>query len=82
MQRQEVLVEVEMEKTPSYVEASKLVAEQFKAKEENIMIEQVKGTFGKKTFVIKASIYSTKELCEESRKRLIKPKKVAAAPAA
>ena len=81
MQRREILMQVEMEKTPSNLESCKLVADEFKSNEENVMIEQVKGTFGKKTFLIKASIYNTKELKEEAVKRLTKVKKVAA-PAA
>ena len=82
MQRKEVLIQIEMDKNPTNVEASKLIADQFKSDEDKVMIEQVKGTFGKKTFLIKASIYNTKELKEEAVIRLTKAKKVAVAPAA
>lgn len=81
MQRREVIVQVEMEKTPSNAESAKLVVDEFKSSEDKVMIEQVKGTFGKKTFLIKASIYNTKELKDEAIKRSIKTKK-APAPAA
>lgn len=83
MKRKEVEMLVDVGKTPSFAEASKLIAEQFKAPEENIMVENVKGGFGRKSVVVKASIYDTKELKDESVKRLIKPKKAApgAAPA-
>jgi ribosomal protein S24E len=53
----------------------KIIGEHFKASEENIMIEKVKGKFGRKTFLINASIYNTKELKEEAVKRLTKQKK-------
>ena len=82
MKRREAELIKEAEKTPSFAEALKIMAEEFKAPEENIMIENVKGGFGKKTFLIKAGIYDTKELKEEAVKRLTKPKKAAAAPAA
>jgi len=82
LQRREVQVSIDLEKTPSFAEAGKLVSEQFKSGEEQIMVENVKGNYGSKTFLIKASIYQTKELKDEAVKRLIKPKKVAAAPSA
>ena len=81
MKRREVEIIRESEKNPSFADASKWISEEFKAPEENIMVENVKGKFGKGTFLIRASIYDTKELKEEAVKRLTKPKK-AAAPAA
>jgi ribosomal protein S24E len=75
MQRREIQAVAESGKTPSFAEASKMVSEQFKSPEENIMVENVKGKFGRSTFLIKASIYDTKELKDESFKRLTKPKK-------
>ena len=80
--RKEVQVKIELAKTPSFVEASKLLADEFKANEENIMVENVKGNFGSNTFSIKASIYDTKELKDGAVQRLTKKKKEAAAPAA
>ncbi len=82
MHRREVLVKIEVEKAPSNAEAVKLIADQFKSSEENIMMEQVMGTFGKQSFLIKASIYDTPKLKEEAVVRLTKAKKTApAAPA-
>jgi len=75
MSRREVSVILETGKTPSYAEASKLIADHFKSGEENVMVENVKGKFGRKTFLINASIYNSKELKEEAVKRLIKQKK-------
>ena len=49
------------QKNPSYDEAIKSISTQFKAPEENIVIDQLKGKFGRKTFLITAKIYKTKE---------------------
>ena len=57
MNRKEFHVEIDSDKTPSFAEAAKLVAEHFKASEDNVMVENVKGSFGMKKFIIKASIY-------------------------
>ena len=81
LNRREVEVIVTEAKTPSFDEMVKKLAEHFKASEENIMVENVKGKFGRNTFLVKAGIYDTKELKEEAVKRLIKQKKVPA-PAA
>ena len=79
LHRKEIQVVAPSEKTLSYPEAAKLISEHFKAPEENIMIEGVRGKFGRKNFLIKASIYDTKELKEEAVKRLTKQKKEKAA---
>ncbi len=79
--RREIKAVLESAKNPSYAEAAKLIAEQFKASEENILVEAVKGKFGMSTFLISASIYDSKELMEAAKKRQTKVKK-AAAPAA
>jgi ribosomal protein S24E len=83
MKRREISVVVEAPKNPSFPEALKMIAEHFKSPEEHIMLENVKGKFGRNTFLINASIYESKELKEEAFKRLVKQKKAAAAaPAA
>jgi ribosomal protein S24E len=83
MQRREVQVIVDSDKTPSFADASKLFSEQFKSPEENIMVERVGGKFGRNTFLLQASIYASPELKEAAYKRLTKMKKTAAAaPAA
>ena len=75
MKRREVSIIVEATKNLSYAEAAKVIADEFKASEDTIMVEKVAGKFGRNTFLINASVYDTKELKEESEKRLIKPKK-------
>ena len=81
MQRREVAFVMEFAKNPSFDEMAKVVSEEFKAPEENIMIEGVKGKFGRNEFLVNASIYTSKELKDESFKRLTKAKKVAAVAA-
>ena len=77
--RREIQALTEADKTPSFAESSKRIAEQLKVPEENIMVEKISGKFGVNTFLIKASIYDTKELKEAAVKRLTKPKKAASA---
>ena len=81
MNRREIQAIITADKTPSFAEVAKLFAEHFKAGEDSIMVEKIGGKFGRNTFLLSASIYDTKELKDESFKRLTKPKKVAA-PAA
>lgn len=75
LNRREVSFVVEADKTLSYPEALKLIVDHFKCEEDQVMLEKVKGKFGRNTFLIEACIYKTKELKEEAVKRLIKPKK-------
>lgn len=82
MQRRELSFVMESSKNPSFVEVSKLMSEEFKAPEDAIMVESIVGKFGRNTFLVKGSIYTSKELKDESFKRLTKAKKVAAVPAA
>lgn len=77
MKRTEVQIIKEAGKNPSFAESLKIVSEECKAPEENIMVENIRGKFGSSTFLIKASVYDTKELKDEAVKRLTKPKKAA-----
>ncbi len=61
MNRREMRVVVEAEKNPSYEQATNMISQEFKADKENIVIKQVKGKFGRNTFLISAFIYKTKE---------------------
>lgn len=81
MKRREVEFILESDKNPSFIEVSKIISEQFKSSEENILVEAIHGGFGKKSFLIKASIYDTKELKDAAQKRATKVKK-GATPAA
>ncbi len=61
LNRREVKEIIESDKNPTYAEAVEKIAEDFKAKKENISIKLVKGKFGRKTFLISANIYKTLE---------------------
>ncbi|MBM3234399.1 hypothetical protein FJZ19_04890 [Candidatus Pacearchaeota archaeon] len=61
LNRREVKIIVEASKNPSFPEASKIISEHFKAQEELIAVYEIKGKFGRDTFLISASIYKTKE---------------------
>jgi len=74
--RKEIKIILPSEKTPSYVEISKLLSEKFNSAEENIVVNKVKGRFGAKTFLIEASIYDSKEDKEKTER---KPKEKKAA---
>ena len=70
LKRKEVKIVVEAGKNPTMQEANKKVAEHFKSSEENVAVKEIKGKFGRKTFLIGANIYNNKEDKEE-----IEPKK-------
>ncbi|MBM3247224.1 hypothetical protein FJZ17_01630 [Candidatus Pacearchaeota archaeon] len=75
--RREVEFILESDKNPSFDEMVKKVAEHFKANEEQVLVENIKGAFGSKEFLIVASIYESKELKDKAQARMIKVKKVA-----
>ena len=72
LRRRELKVIADAGKTPSMGEARKLIAEHFKESEENIVVNNVKGKFGRKTFLIVACVYANKEDMEKTE---IKSKK-------
>ena len=59
--RKEVKIIVQAEKNPSYEEASDMISKQFKSEKDNVVIREVKGKFGRNTFLISASVYKTKQ---------------------
>lgn len=77
LKRREIKVIVESEKNPSMQEAGKLILEHFKAQEENVAIKQIKGKFGRNTFLITANIYHNKEDKEKTEPKAKKKEKAA-----
>ena len=69
LNRREVKIIVEAEKNPSFSESLKLVGETFKSQEDLIEVKEIKGKFGRSTFLISAFIYKTKEEKERSEKK-------------
>jgi ribosomal protein S24E len=70
LNRREVKVIVEADKNPTYEEALNLLIEKFKVAGDTVAIRQVKGKFGRNTFLISAFIYKSKE-----DKEMFEPKK-------
>ena len=61
LSRKEVKIIVEAAKNPSMQEAMKTISDHFKVKDENIVVREIKGKFGRNTFLISAFIYNSKE---------------------
>jgi len=84
MHRKEFIVEIEAEKVPSKIEAIKIISEQSKKPEENIIIERIDTNFGSKKFKINALVYEDSKSKEkytiitrkERKKRIEEAKKL------
>lgn len=78
LNRNEVKIIVEAEKNPSYDEALVMLTKEFKAVPEAIAIHQVKGKFGRRTFLISAFVYKSQEDKEKFEPKKKEKKKAAA----
>jgi ribosomal protein S24E len=74
LKRREIKMVVESQKNPSYEEAMKTVSGEFKAQEEAIVVKGIHGKFGRKTFLIEALIYDSKEDKEKTEQKSKKEK--------
>ena len=72
LKRRELDIVVEADKNPSFEEATKTIVDSIKADPENLVVKEIKGKFGRKTFLIRALVYDTKE---DKEKTEPKPKK-------
>jgi len=83
LDRREIKMIVENSGNPGFENAMKIVAEHFKTDSENIAVHNVKGKFGRDTFLIDAFIYGSKESREkmEPKPKVKKSALGAAAPA-
>lgn len=70
LHRKEVTAILHSEANPSMSDIAKKIAEKFKTEEDKTAIKSIKGKFGRRTFLIKAFIYKSKE-----DKEKIEPKK-------
>lgn len=59
--RQELVMELEADKNPSFEEARKRISENVKKSEENIDVLSVHGKFGRNIFIITANVYDSRE---------------------
>lgn len=70
LKRREIKIIIESPSNPGFQYSSKMIAEKYKAPEENVVVKAVKSKFGRNTFLIDAFIYdSVKD------KNFIEPKK-------
>ncbi len=77
LKRRETKIIVEAGKNPSMQEAGKLISEHFKTQEESIAVKQIKGKFGRDTFLISANIYPNKEDKEKTEPKVKQKEKQA-----
>jgi ribosomal protein S24E len=70
LKRREIKLIIEAQANPGFSNALKMIAEQFKSKEEEIVVKTVKSKFGRNTFLIDAFIYDSAQ-----DKARIEPKK-------
>ena len=66
LKRNEIILEIESDSNPSFVDMKKKFSEEFKKPEEQIDVYNIKGKFGRKIFVIKGYVYDSKEDYEKS----------------
>ncbi len=83
LKRREVKVVITAEKNPGMADASKTMAEHFKACDDCIVINTLKSKFGRDTFLIDAFVYDSAadKLRVEPKKKEKKAPEGAAAPA-
>ena len=61
LKRRELKVVINVDSNPGYAGASKVISEEFKSPEENVVIKTLKSKFGRDTFLIDAFIYDSLE---------------------
>lgn len=61
LNRREIKVILTSEKNPNFADSIKMITEHFKAQEDLVVVKEIKGKFGRDTFLISALIYKTKE---------------------
>ena len=59
LNRREVQVVMESSSNPGFDGAKKIIGDNFKAKDEMIVVKKVKGKFGRDTFLVDAFIYDS-----------------------
>lgn len=80
--RREIKMIVQHSGNPGFASALKTVSEHFKAHADHIAVHNVKGKFGRDTFLIDAFIYNSKEDKEKTEPKPKVKKVEGAAPAA
>lgn len=60
LKRNEVVVELDSQKNPSFIEVIDILTKQFKKDAECIAVKSIKGSFGSSKFSIGVNLYDTK----------------------
>jgi ribosomal protein S24E len=82
LKRNEVKVVVTADKNPGLVNAVKMIAEQLKTKEENVVVKELKSKFGRDSFLIDAFVYDSKADREKTEPKKKEKKKEGEQPQA
>ena len=69
LKRRELKVLLEAPSNPGFANSTKMIADQFKASEDVIIVKEIKSKFGRNTFLIDAFIYDS-----AADKKMIEPK--------
>ncbi len=69
MNRKEFKLLVEAEVTPSKQEVTRLIASETKKSEDLVVVKKIKSKFGRKTFLIIAFVYDSKEEMDKIEKK-------------
>ena len=69
LKRREIIVELSVPKTPSFVEMQQQLSEKLKAASEVIAVKSITGSFGNSSFSIEAFVYAS-----EADKNKFEPK--------
>lgn len=59
LKRGELKIVAKAEKNPGFAEATKIIANHFKVKEDVVAIKEIKSKFGRDTFLIDAFVYDS-----------------------
>ncbi len=81
--REEMIFEVEQQKTPSFLEVESMLHDKLKVDKEVIVVKEIKGLFGNKKFRVRAFLYNSsqeKEKIEPKKKEKKKPGEVKEEP--
>ncbi len=61
LSRDELKLDIESQKNPSFEEVAKIIAEKMSKDEESIVVDLIKANFGSSTFRVHAKVYHSKE---------------------
>lgn len=68
--REEVVIDIEANSTPSFIDAAKIASEELKTSEELLKVRKIDGKYGTTKFRVYVNVYSSKEELER-----LEPKK-------